>query len=219
MHLRSTRSGASRIAGMMNARAAARLGVIFAGLAAAMPASAQWGQFRGPNGAGVDTATGYPVTFSPTSGVVWKAAVPFAQSSPVVAGGRVYVTAGDGDRLVTIAFDAGSGREAWRRSLARSRQGLGRRYRIALRSCVEPARWAGDQHDRLPGAAPGHRSRRTVGVGDVAGERRDRSQRLRGSGRARGRGAGGSAGFGQLRARGRSQVGYVDPVCLRGRPT
>ena len=32
-------------------------------------------------------------------------------------------------------------------------------------------------------------------------------------------GAGGSAGFGQLRARGRSQVGYVDPVCLRGRPT
>ena len=53
--------------------------------------------------------------------MLWKAAVPFAQSSPVVAGGRVYVTAGDGDRLVTIAFDAATGREAWRRSLARSR--------------------------------------------------------------------------------------------------
>jgi len=106
---------------MLNARAAARLAVMFAGLAAATPASAQWGQFRGPNGSGVDSATGYPVTFSPTSGVVWKAAVPFAQSSPVVAGGRVYVTAGDGDRLITIAFDAATGRETWRRSLARSR--------------------------------------------------------------------------------------------------
>ena len=51
---------------MTNARAAARLGVFLAGLAAAAPASAQWGQFRGPNGSGVDTATGYPAVFSPT---------------------------------------------------------------------------------------------------------------------------------------------------------
>jgi hypothetical protein len=43
---------------MLNARAAARLAVMFAGLAAATPASAQWGQFRGPNGSGVDSATG-----------------------------------------------------------------------------------------------------------------------------------------------------------------
>jgi hypothetical protein len=33
------------------------------------------------------------VAFSPTAGVVWKAAVPFGQSSPVVVGSRVYVTA------------------------------------------------------------------------------------------------------------------------------
>ena len=47
----------------------------------------------GPNGAGVDAGTGYPVAFSPTKDVVWKAAVPYAQSSPVVAGSHVYVTA------------------------------------------------------------------------------------------------------------------------------
>jgi len=96
--------------------------VVAAGsLAAATPSAAQWGQFRGPNGSGVDTATGYPVAFSPTSGVVWKADVPFGQSSPVVAGSRVYLTASDGDRLVTFAFDAATGREAWRRTIARPR--------------------------------------------------------------------------------------------------
>jgi hypothetical protein len=50
-----------------------------------------WPQFRGPNGSGIDTAAGYPVEFSPTKNVVWKKVVPFGQSSPVVAGGRVSV--------------------------------------------------------------------------------------------------------------------------------
>ena len=77
--------------------------------------SAQWPQFRGPNGSGVDTATGYPVAFSPTSNVVWKATVPYGQSSPVVVGDRVYLTATAGGKLLTIALDAASGREIWRR--------------------------------------------------------------------------------------------------------
>ena len=95
--------------------------MILAGLAAAAPASAQWGQFRGPNGSGVDTATGYPAVFSPASGVAWKAAIPFGRSSPVIAGSRVYVTASDGDRLLTIGFDTATGREAFRRGLTRPR--------------------------------------------------------------------------------------------------
>ena len=61
------------------------------------------------------------MTFSPTTSVVWKAAAPFGQSSPVVVGSRVYVTASEADRLVTIAFDAAPGREAWRRTIARLR--------------------------------------------------------------------------------------------------
>jgi len=88
---------------------------------AATPAAAQWGQFRGPNGSGVDTATGYPVAFSPTSGVAWKASVPYGQSSPVIAGSHLYVTARDGRQLVTIAFDAGTGAERWRRTLEPAR--------------------------------------------------------------------------------------------------
>jgi outer membrane protein assembly factor BamB len=84
-------------------------------------AYAQWSQFRGPNGSGVDPATGYPVTFSPKSNVVWKSAVPYGQSSPVITGDRIYLTASEGGKLLTIAFDAASGREVWRRDLQPAR--------------------------------------------------------------------------------------------------
>src|SRR5688572_11020025 len=81
---------------------------------------AQWPQFRGPNGSGIGSGSGYPVAFSPAKNVVWKASVPYGQSSPVIAGGRVYLTASDGNRLLTIALDSSSGRELWRRELQRS---------------------------------------------------------------------------------------------------
>ncbi|MEO7271245.1 MAG: PQQ-binding-like beta-propeller repeat protein, partial [Vicinamibacterales bacterium] len=80
-------------------------------------ASAQWSQFRGPNGSGVDAGTGYPVAFSPTTNVVWKVAMPYGQSSPVVAGGHVYLTASEGARRLTICLDAATGRELWRRDI------------------------------------------------------------------------------------------------------
>ena len=66
----------------------------------------QWAQFRGPNGSGVDSAAGYPVEFSPRKNVVWKTAIPYGQSSPVVVGGRVYLTAAESTRLLTICLDA-----------------------------------------------------------------------------------------------------------------
>ena len=91
--------------------------ILLLSLLAAAPASAQWSQFRGPNGSGVDTATGYPVTFSPIKNVAWKTAVPFGQSSPVVAGGHVYLTASHQNKLLTITLDARTGRELWRREI------------------------------------------------------------------------------------------------------
>jgi outer membrane protein assembly factor BamB len=81
----------------------------------------QWPQFRGPNGAGIGDGAGYPVEFSPTKNVAWKTAVPFGQSSPVIVAGRLFVTAREGDRLLTIAMDAGTGRELWRRDVRRAR--------------------------------------------------------------------------------------------------
>jgi outer membrane protein assembly factor BamB len=92
-------------------------------LVIAVPARAQWSQFRGPNGSGVDvdTAAGYPSEFSPTKNVAWKAAVPYGQSSPVIAGTRLYLTASEGERLITICFDKRTGRELWRRDVKRDR--------------------------------------------------------------------------------------------------
>jgi outer membrane protein assembly factor BamB len=82
---------------------------------------AQWAQFRGPNGSGIDSSTGYPVEFSPTKNLAWKASVPFGQSSPVVVGTRLFITASEGDRLITICLDARSGRDMWRREVRRER--------------------------------------------------------------------------------------------------
>jgi outer membrane protein assembly factor BamB len=99
--------------------------MMFAGLVlpilAAGTALAQWPQFRGPNGAGVDTTVGYPAEFSPRKNVVWKTAVPYGQSSPVVAAGHVYLTASDAGRLMTICLDQKTGRELWRREIRRDR--------------------------------------------------------------------------------------------------
>ncbi|HEX7900188.1 MAG TPA: PQQ-binding-like beta-propeller repeat protein [Planctomycetota bacterium] len=79
-----------------------------------------WGGFRGPGGRGIAEGE-LPLKWSKADGVRWKADLPGrGLSCPVVAGGRVYVSACDGpdqERLLTLCFDAASGRELWRREL------------------------------------------------------------------------------------------------------
>lgn len=78
-----------------------------------------WGQFRGPGGLGVSAETGVPVEWSKEKGIAWTADLPgVGLSSPVVAGGRVFVTATTGheqDRLHVLCFDAKDGRKLWER--------------------------------------------------------------------------------------------------------
>jgi outer membrane protein assembly factor BamB len=91
-------------------------------LALAAPAVDDWPRFRGPNGAGVVEAGGLPRELSATRNVVWKTALPPGYSSPVVSGDRVFVTAFEGDALLTIALDRATGKEVWRRQSPRDRQ-------------------------------------------------------------------------------------------------
>jgi outer membrane protein assembly factor BamB len=81
---------------------------------------ADWRQFRGTNSTG-HAVGGAPAEFSADKNVAWKAALPGrGLSSPIVVGGRVFVTASDGpkqDRLQVLAFEASSGKQLWRRSL------------------------------------------------------------------------------------------------------
>ena len=93
------------------------LGILLSLSLAGGQADAQWTRFRGPNGSGVDSGTGYPVEFSPSKNVAWKASVPYGQSSPIVVRGRVFVTASVGDKLITICMDSRTGRELWRREI------------------------------------------------------------------------------------------------------
>ncbi|MBI4905894.1 MAG: PQQ-binding-like beta-propeller repeat protein [Acidobacteria bacterium] len=78
-----------------------------------------WPRFHGPNGAGVSASSATPVEFGAGKKMVWKTAVPFSRSSPIVAGGRVYLTAYENNNLITMALDAGSGRVLWRNEISR----------------------------------------------------------------------------------------------------
>jgi len=76
-----------------------------------------WPQFRGPDGQGHAEGQGFPLEWSETKGVAWKVPVPGrGWSSPVVAGGRVWLTtatdAGRDTSLRLMAFDLDSGRTA-----------------------------------------------------------------------------------------------------------
>ena len=80
-----------------------------------------WLQFRGPNGTGVADGFTLPAEFGATKNLVWKTAVPFARSSPVVTADRVFLTASEGDKLITLALDRKTGKLLWRRDVVRAR--------------------------------------------------------------------------------------------------
>jgi outer membrane protein assembly factor BamB len=74
-----------------------------------------WPEFRGPTAQGHSTERGLPLEWSESRNVMWKARVPgLGWSSPVVAGGRVWVTSAikeHGGSLRALAFDLETGRE------------------------------------------------------------------------------------------------------------
>jgi outer membrane protein assembly factor BamB len=80
---------------------------------------ADWKQFRGPNGTSVSQENSPPEKWSETENVAWRVDLPGrGPSSPIIVGGRVYVTCSAGarqDRLIVLCFDAKSGQSIWRR--------------------------------------------------------------------------------------------------------
>lgn len=84
-------------------------------------ATNDWLQFRGPNGTGVADGPTLPAQFGATKNLAWKASVPFGRSSPVVTADRVFLTASEGNKLVTLALDRKTGKMLWRRDVVRAR--------------------------------------------------------------------------------------------------
>jgi len=80
---------------------------------------ADWPSWRGTTGDGICTETNVPVKWSATENIVWKTAIPGkGHSSPVVSGGRVFVTSAgkDGDRRL-LSLDAKTGKVLWTKTV------------------------------------------------------------------------------------------------------
>jgi hypothetical protein len=100
-------------------------------LLAATGTAHDWPAFRGPDGTGASPAT-VPLTWSATQNVAWKTDLPGAgTSTPVVVGGRVFVTCYSGYnvpgrprgeqgslKLHVVCLDRGSGKILWTRDVA-----------------------------------------------------------------------------------------------------
>ena len=97
------------------------IGLAVAILPVSQSFAGDWPRFRGPNGSGVADTTGLPVEFGPSKNVVWRTQVPFSRSSPIITGNRVFLTASEGDNLITMCLDRNDGRILWRRQIVRER--------------------------------------------------------------------------------------------------
>jgi outer membrane protein assembly factor BamB len=82
----------------------------------------QWDRFRGPNGTGISESAGLPAEFGPKKNLLWRSELAPGHSSPAIAGGRIYLTAIEHDRLYTLCLETGSGRILWKREAPRPRR-------------------------------------------------------------------------------------------------
>lgn len=85
-------------------------------LAASSGAAQDWPQWRGPNRDGIATGFSAPAAWPSALRKGWQVSAGSGHSSPVVAGGRVYLFYREGDAEAVSALDLASGREMWRQS-------------------------------------------------------------------------------------------------------
>jgi outer membrane protein assembly factor BamB len=78
-----------------------------------------WPQFRGPGGSGVSRGPAPPTEWGKHKNIRWKAPLPGkGRSNPVIAGGKVFVTASSGfqqQRLHVVCLDQATGKRLWQR--------------------------------------------------------------------------------------------------------
>jgi outer membrane protein assembly factor BamB len=76
--------------------------------------SPAWPQFRGPGASGIAEDETPPVEIGPDKNVKWKVAAPAGLSSPIIVGDKLVITAFEGGKLYTIAYNRADGSEIWR---------------------------------------------------------------------------------------------------------
>lgn len=87
-------------------------------LAAAEAQARDWPQWRGPSLNGASAERGLPFKWTTTENVTWRLPLPgLSGSTPVVWGGRVFLTAAEGDDLQLWSVDRAKGSVVWKRRL------------------------------------------------------------------------------------------------------
>ncbi|MGI9239586.1 MAG: PQQ-binding-like beta-propeller repeat protein, partial [Verrucomicrobiales bacterium] len=76
-----------------------------------------WPQFRGPNASGVDSTGQPPIKIGPEESVLWKVEVPWAPSSPIVWGDRLFLTSFRDGELETRCHRTGDGKLLWAKAV------------------------------------------------------------------------------------------------------
>jgi outer membrane protein assembly factor BamB len=89
-------------------------------LALAAYAGPDWPRFRGPNGSGIQPDQQLPAEIGKNRNVVWTQKTPKGNSSPIVVGGRIWITGHEGDDRLLLCFDAATGAPVWRRAVKKA---------------------------------------------------------------------------------------------------
>ncbi|MCH7989101.1 MAG: hypothetical protein IID46_08105, partial [Planctomycetes bacterium] len=88
--------------------------------------AANWPMWRGPNLNGVAVGKNYPIKWSNTENIVWKAVLPAAGSStPAVWENRIFVTCPGGGKNLVFCFDR-NGKKLWETAVGENSPGTDR---------------------------------------------------------------------------------------------
>ena len=77
-------------------------------------AEVSWSQFRGPNCQGIAERDKPPIEFGPETNLVWKTSIPSGLSSPCIHGNRIFLTALESNKLITLGIERTTGKILWR---------------------------------------------------------------------------------------------------------
>jgi outer membrane protein assembly factor BamB len=86
-----------------------------------------WNRFRGPNGSGVSTATGFPSELARDKNLLWRTPVRPGKSSPVLTEKLIFLTAFEDGKLYTQCYDRATGKLLWERSVPKVRDEVANR--------------------------------------------------------------------------------------------
>jgi outer membrane protein assembly factor BamB len=103
----------------------------------AVPARADWPQWRGPQLTGFSPERNLPLRWSTTDNVAWSVDLPaHGASTPIVAAGKVFLSVPEGDTVNLWCLDRRDGKLLWKRPVGSSVGHANQKHNMASPSAV-----------------------------------------------------------------------------------